>query len=126
MNVDYFIRCKESDKPALLEIARQLGVLRLDGGQWVSTNTAWVWEPIGRIYKDVDNKPVVSTAPDGSPYWHANLRITQSLYELATAVYAQRPTPELAAGLADFSRFFFTDPETGEATRPADPAVIFL
>lgn len=122
---DYFIRCKEADKPKLLTLAEQLQILRKVDGQHQVLAPEWAWVPIGPIYRDDGaGNLVLSKAPDGATWWHANLRITMDLMPHAQAVYAASPTPELAAGLASIGSYFFVD-ANGRATRPADPAVVF-
>ena len=124
---DYFIRCKQADKPALFTLAAELGILKQQEGVTVPCDPAWVWQEVGAIYKQVGPGPLdvePSKAPDGSVWWHANLRLTMDLMDHCQAVYAAAPTPELASGLANIGRFFFVD-ASGRATRPNDPAIVF-
>jgi len=60
--------------------------------------------------------------PDGNPYVHANLITTKNLREAAEALAAARP--EIAAGLADLSKYFVTDAD-GNAVAPAQPHRVF-
>jgi hypothetical protein len=127
---DYFIRCKMQDKSRLLMLSQILGILKTsedDSGQYVPTNPAWVWVPIGALYQPSEVDPEVfepRRAPDNSIWWHANLRLTMDLLEHAQAVYEANPSPELAQGLQAISDFFYTD-ANGRATRPLQLAVDF-
>lgn len=124
---DYYLRCKEADRPQLMALAELLGILRKEGGAWVPCDPRWVWVEVGTVYRPAGDNPEAqepARAPDGSVWWHANLRLTMDLLEHAQAVYAAAPTPELAAGLADVGCFFITD-ASGRAARPDNPAVVF-
>lgn len=120
---DYFLRCRQADRPALMALAWQLGVLRDDAGTPVAAQPQWVWVPIGAICAPGTQQPLL--APDGQPWWHANLRMTVDLRQHAEAVCAAQPSPELAAALADIARFFIVDAE-GRAARPVLPAFDFV
>ena len=60
--------------------------------------------------------------PDGNPYVHANLITPVNLREAAEALAAARP--EIAAGLADLSKYFVTAAD-GNAVAPTQPHRVF-
>lgn len=126
---EYFLRCRESQRPRLLALGVQLGVLIRDeqGQHHAPPGAAWV--EVGRICEVVGGtpeSPVVAckAAPDGELYWHANLMTPINLRQRAQALAAGNG--DIAAALADVDSYFVTDPATGEAVRPAAPAVRFM
>lgn len=118
---DYYIRCKQSDKDTLLALAVEMGVLQSTEQGHVPASANEAWYEIGALYENEQ----VAADENGEPYWHANLRTTYDLMERAQQVYAEKPTPTLAHGLANIGKFFFVN-EEGRASAPASPAVVFL
>lgn len=121
---DYFIRCTQADIPAMRALGLALGILAQHEGQWFA-NAPHAYQELGSLH-GADGMPIL--ALDGQPYWHANLRFAgPSLLGHAQAVLAASPSSELATAIEpqNFRRFFVVDPVTGEATRPAQPAVVF-
>lgn len=69
---DYYLRCRESDRPKLYAMAVALGVLAEANGIYtLASGWEGAWSEVGTIYRDGD--PVCT--PDGEVYWHANLRL---------------------------------------------------
>lgn len=126
---DYCIRCAWPDVPGLYALAVALGVLApLDDGTYaIAPPYTGGWDVIGEIHRAtgevIDDVPVTAPICDasGAPYWHANLRINASLYELAQA----SADPAVQAGLADLARWFVVGAD-GLATLPAQPARVWL
>lgn len=118
---DYYLRCSQDDVPALMELAVELGILRLEGVWYVPVKDCWVWVPIGLLYEG--ESPIRNV--DGVPYWHANLRLDCDLYAMAQDAYRTRPSPVLAYGLTHIGEFFYVG-QDGRAKRPAEPQVVFL
>ncbi len=131
---DYFVRCVESDVPALYALAGALGVLQPvpdTDAHTVAPPHSGAWDVVGPIYRptgemlDVGGieSPVTAPicSPDGQPYWHANLRIDASLMDLAQA----SDDPAVQAGLGDLARWFVVGAD-GMATAPQQPARVWL
>lgn len=120
---DYYIRCHPDNVAMLLALAVTLGVLRLDdeSGEHLPAEPTTVWDVVGTIERD--GQPVC--APDGAPYWHANLRMVGSLNDLAQQAYAANPSAELGTALAMIPDLFVVD-EQGVVRMPAQPARVFL
>ena len=123
----YYIRCHPADVPELLALGVMLGVLIEQDGTHVAA-TGMVWDVIGPIPRatgeaDADGQPVMQplSAPDGAPYWHANLNTPDSMSLLAHAQQLAADRPEIAQALAAVPRFFVADPATGTATAPRQP-----
>ena len=122
---DYFIRCAQSDKPELYRLAEALGQVTYNPETQTYSGPGWV--DIGQIYRETGEtvtdaetvQPIALTAPvtapDGQPYYHANLRTSDDLRALAES----RGIP-----VADLGRFFVVD-EEGNPTAPKQPAVVF-
>ncbi len=111
---DYALRCTQQDKPQLIALGVALGVLQIDAETGVVSGTQGsAWDEIGPIY-DAAGNPVL--APDGQPYWHANLRTEVDL----RAAAAQASVPE-----ADLGRWFLVDAD-GRPVLPATPARVWL
>lgn len=128
---DYYIRCLPEDFTKLLQLAEAVGILRQEGGAYVPENPAWVWQPIGKLFRYVGPGPEdfeVIASPEGTPYEHANLRLTMDLLLYCQEVYTASPNAELAAAMANVSGFFFTQEVDGvqRAARPVTPSAVFL
>ncbi len=131
---DYFVRCVESDVPALYALAGALGVLQPvpDTDTYaIAPPHSGAWDVVGAIHRpigevqtvDGTESPVTAPicSPDGQPYWHANLRIDASLNELAQA----SDNPAVLAGLGDLARWFVVGAD-GLAAAPLQPARAWL
>lgn len=143
---DYAIRCTQADVPQLLALAERLGVLsphtdlegNPTGGHGLHSDRRGGWDVLGTIYRPTGGT-VRHTMPGGyeievpkteavcdeagEPYWHANLRIDIDLAERAREMAAG--DPEIAEALANLSRWFVIDPETGHARLPKSPARVW-
>lgn len=135
--IDYFIRCRQVDVAALRALGQALGLLVEQEGAWHAV-ARHAYQELGTLHRPTGQTiqtpegPAPEMAPvldgDGQPYWHANLRFAgESLLARAQEVAAANPSPELTAAVApeSWSRFFVTDPQTGNATRPDYPSVVF-
>jgi len=119
---DYALRCTQQDKPQLIHLGMALGVLQIVQERDPETNQlvnlqvtgaqGSAWDEIGPIYEN--DLPIL--APDGEPYWHANLRTEVNLAEAAAA-----------AGIPDdgLSRWFVVGPD-GRPVLPTTPARVWL
>ncbi len=127
---NYYIRCLESDRPALYAAAVALGLLTplTDGAGYVSARPDFVWDEIGPIYRpagatttdEAGNEiPIMTPLSDanGNPYWHCNAYAGFSVGELAAAA----TDPAVSQAISDIPRFFLTD-ASGAAIAPAHPA----
>ncbi len=113
--VDNALRCIESDYPALLGLAKAMGVIDADG----NAADGVCWDYIG--YKHLENGDVLRDA-EGNPYVHVNVRPPFSVGQAAADAASN---PAIAAALGDPSRFFVTD-ENGNAVDPVVPMRVFL
>jgi hypothetical protein len=127
---NYFLRCLESDRPKLLSLGVLLGALQESEGKHYATagdfvEIGYVYRPTGETVL-VDGIETALTEPvgdeNGNLYWHANLRTTMNLREIAEAMAVSNP--ELAEGLSQLYRYFVTD-ELGQPKAPNDPAVVW-
>lgn len=118
---DYYIRCKEADRPKLYALAEALGILtNTEGVYTLAAGWEGGWSEVGTIYRD--EQPVLD--PEGSPYWHANLRLKiVSLTDHAMAVAAGNP--DVAAALGDLAGWFVAD-ANGTPVPPKQPAQVWL
>ena len=126
----YFLRTIPADYEQMIALGVTLGAIKITDE--VISAPGGCWDYIGPIY--VPTGEVVQTEfgpqpvmvprcdPDGNPYVHANLITTKNLREAAEALAAARP--EIAAGLADLSKYFVTDAD-GNAVAPAQPHRVF-
>jgi hypothetical protein len=117
----YFLRCRQADAQALVELCASLGALvehpAIDGQPASVTATrGGCWEPIGAIYRasgatDEDGREIMLPVPDpdGAPYWHANLTTAVNLPALIDS--------------ADWGRWFILD-DQGQIRAPNSPARI--
>ena len=132
MNV-YYIRCAPADWPQLIELGKKLGaVTETEDGQIVATQGG-AWDYIGEIHQPTGQTttdsegitvPVMApiTAPDGTPYLHANLITPLALGELAISLRDTDQT--IAQVLEQLSKFFLLDAE-GNARLPTQPHRVF-
>lgn len=130
--IDYHLRCTQQDVPNLLALAVQLGVLRYDEetSQHYAVDPGACWDVIGTVHRPTGNTietpegpipemlPVL--APDGEPYWHANLRLPYSLMDRAQEVGG----PDIALALTQLPRWFVAD-INGNPIAPSYPARVF-
>lgn len=125
----YYIRCHPADVAELLALGVMLGVLKESEGAHVAAQPGIVWDVIGLIHRatageaDAEGQPAMQplAAPDGAPYWHANLHTPDSMSLLAHAQQLAADRPEIAQALAAVPRFFVADPATGTAIAPRQP-----
>lgn len=140
---EYFLRCIESDRPLLDNLAVKLGIRQLtvdDDGtkQYGSVNCEWVeigylQVPTGEFIEVTDEsgevvkQPVMKPKADaeGNLYWHCNLRVYKSLGEIAEELYAKTQDRSLGAAMQSMHKFFVTG-EDGRPVRPKNPCVVFL
>ena len=130
---DYYIRALPKDWPTLIGLGVKLGALTVhkteDGESVVSATTPGSWDFIGVLYKPTGN---IIEAPDedipemteitdekGTAYWHANLRTTVHLGEVAREM--AKTDPEIADAMQALDRFFLLD-EQGNPRAPSQPA----
>jgi len=130
---DYYIRALPKDWPTLIALGEKLGALTVhkteDGESVVSATTPGSWDFIGVLYKPTGN---IIEAPDedipemteitdeeGTAYWHANLRTTVHLGEVAREM--AKTDPEIADAMQALDRFFLLD-EQGNPRAPSQPA----
>ena len=115
MNI-YYIRTVAEDYPQLIALGKLLGaIIEVDGAIYAPFGQ---WDYIGPIVKDG------SSLKDGQgrEYIHANIATPVSLR--ATAVALAATNPDVAAGLANLSKYFLLDGQ-GNATAPAIPYRVF-
>ena len=119
---EYFIRCKEADRPKLYALAEALGILTNTEGVYTLAG-GWEggWDEVGL---DLPGRESRVFDHDGNPYWHANLRLRiVSLTEHAMAVAAGNP--DVAAALGDLAGWFVAD-ANGAPVPPKQPAQVWL
>lgn len=127
----YYLRCIAADYDNMIQLGVLLGALQVTDGIVTATNGG-CYDLVGTIHKptgetvetEFGSQPVMVPRcdPDGNPYVHANLITPVNLREAAEALAAARP--EIAAGLADLSKYFVTDAD-GNAVAPAQPHRVF-
>ena len=133
---DYYIRALPKDWPTLIALGEKLGVLTVhkteDGESVVSATTPGSWDFIGVLYKPTgmllpasdesgDAVPEMTEVTDekGTAYWHANLRTTVHLGEVARQM--AKTDKAVAKAMKSLSKFFLLDDE-GNPRAPAQPA----
>jgi hypothetical protein len=130
---DYYVRALPSDWPTLIALGEKLGVLSVytdeTGAETVSAKGPGCWDFIGVLYKPTGKTlktpegPVPEMAPvadgSGTPFWHANLRTTVSLGQVAREM--AQTDPKVAAALSSLDRFFLLDAE-GNPREPSQPS----
>jgi hypothetical protein len=126
---DYYIRCTQAKVPELLKLAVMVGILKQpEAGVYYPASPQIVWVPLGTLYKSSANPeiaPEPRLAPDGKPWFHANLRVPfDSLLDYVQGVYAANPSPELGAAIASIGDFFLLNQDGTQAV-PGNPAVVF-
>jgi hypothetical protein len=127
---NYFLRCLESDKAALLALGVLLSVLQESEGRHYAVagdfvEIGYVYRPTGEtVVVDGIETPVTEPVRDenGNLYLHANLRTTINLRERAEAMAVSNP--ELAEALASLDKYFVTD-ELGQPKAPTNPAMVW-
>ena len=126
--VDNALKCIESDYPALLALAQEMGVITVDDGV-VTPAPGCAWDYIGYKREGLppaegvpDTRPIL-TDGNGHKYVHINVRTPFSVGEAAVTAAASNPT--IAAALGDPARFFVTD-GNGNAVDPQVPMRVFL
>lgn len=117
---DYALRCIESDYDELVHNATLLGVIDVVNGKPFEKNGG-IWDEIGYKYKD---DGTILTDGLGNKYVHINVRSPLDVDAIARELADDHP--EIAQGLAEFGRFFITDPETGKWAWPQQPIRVFL
>lgn len=120
---NYYLKCLKSDVQLLQELAIQLGVLAISEESVFTVPSPYsgAWDVIGEVYREGETSPLSSEG--GVPYWHANLRVSCDLQEVASSL--AEAYPEIAEGLASISRWFVVD-ESGIATSPNNPTRVWL
>lgn len=129
----YYLRCIESDKPLLFNLAQKLGLLvDVDG---VLTPQGCTWDEVGYIHVPtgktlvVDGVETPETAPsadkNGKKYWHINLFVEPPLEQIAAEIYAKTKDKTIGAAMADMARLFVADAD-GQPVAPKAPARVFL
>jgi hypothetical protein len=130
---DYYIRALPKDWPTLIALGVKLGALSVhkteDGESVVSATTPGSWDFIGVLYRPTGN---IIEAPDedipemtevtdeeGKVYWHANLRTTVHLGEMAREM--AKTDKAVAKAMKSLSKYFLLDDE-GNPRAPAQPA----
>jgi hypothetical protein len=123
--VDNALRCIEDDYPALVNLAKAMGVLD-ENGNAVAGIT---WDYIGYKYVgtppgegETDTRTILSNA-QGKKYVHINVRTPFSVGQAAAEAAAVNPA--IAVALGDPSRFFVTD-SNGLPVDPVVPMRVFL
>lgn len=111
------LRCIETDYPALIALAKMMGVLDANGNP---AHDGIEWDYIG--YKQLDNGEILKDG-NGIPYVHVNVITPFSVGQAAAEAAASNPA--IAAALGDPSRFFVTNPD-GSAKDPEFPMRVFL
>ena len=130
----YYLRCIESDKPLLFNLAQKLGllvdvdgVLTPQGCTWVEIG--YIPLPTGKIIVNEDGTETPETAPsadkNGNKYWHINLRVEPPLDQIASEIYAKTKDKTIGAAMADMARFFVADAD-GQPIAPKAPFGVFL
>jgi hypothetical protein len=136
MYLDYYLRSLPQHWPTLIALGVKLGALSVyeaeDGESVVSTATPGCWDFIGVLHKPTGNllpasfeggealpEMVPVTDEDGVAYWHANLRTTLDLGEVAREM--AQTDPEIADAMRTLDLFFLLDAE-GRPRAPARPA----
>lgn len=139
MYLDYFVRALPADWPLLVHLGEKLGALRVSqppvdengepiGEPTVSAAAPGAWDFLGVIHKPTGNMieteqgEVPETAPvvdaNGEAYWHANLRTTVNLGDVAQQL--AESDPEVAEAMSQLGRFFLLD-EAGQPRAPSAP-----
>lgn len=128
----YWLRCADADLPQLLALGHALGVIQTNEGV-VTATQGGCWVEIGTLPDPATAQvgfgelPVVYSDirrdPQGRPYWHANLRTPIDIRAAAEALAIANPS--IAEALSEVPKFFVTDAE-GNATSPANPALVFV
>lgn len=130
---DYYVRALPSDWPTLIALGEKIGVLSVytdeTGAETVIVKGPGCWDFIGVLYKPTGKViktkegPVDEMAPvvdgSGTPFWHANLRTTVSLGQVAREM--AQTDPKVAAALSSLDRFFLLDAE-GNPREPSQPS----
>lgn len=126
----YYLRTIPADYEQMIALGVTLDAIQINDE--VISAPGGCWDYIGPIYvptgetiqTEFGPQPVMVPRcdPDGNPYVHANLITPVNLREAAEALAAARP--EIAAGLADLSKYFVTDAD-GNAVAPAQPHRVF-
>lgn len=141
---DYYLRCQQSEITTLYAMGLSLGLVTqaVDqsgnpiAGQYVAV-PPHALDVIGTKYKPTGQMTTVTQA-DGStmqvpqmatvvdstgvPYYHANLRTPIDLLAQAEA----SADPNVQAALKQIASWFITDPATGLAAAPAEPARVWF
>ncbi len=131
MIIPYYLRCKQSDYPELVALAKLLGIIAEHDGKLYGINSNdWdyrgtLFEPSGQ-FEIVEGmqQPVMQPIADetGTPYVHVNVNLRFDLGERANAMAVSHP--ELAAALSQTGKFFILD-ENGKPRAPRNPQVMF-
>lgn len=130
---DYYIRALPKDWPTLLALGQTLGAITVttsdDGSETVSCTGPGCWDFLGVLFTptgktiDTDEGPVPEmkavTDAKGTAYWHANLRTTMHLGEVAREMAAA--DKQVAKALQSLGKFFLLD-EEGNPRTPSQPA----
>ena len=146
--IDYYLRCKASNRARLLALGERLGaitVLRTPRPDDLPGEVEVVQATGGGCFLEIGAIPdertgdlvesalypgvmvrvgVKPRSEDGEPLWHANLRTPINLRQRAMEMAAADPT--IAAELAQLRRYFVTRPgQPDAAAAPQSPARVF-
>jgi len=118
---DNALRCIESDYPALLQLAQELGVIVVENGNVIpEKDVAWTF--LGYKRDHLDESKFVSDE-NGNKYVHSNVRTPYSVGERVAQFATDHP--DIAAAMGDVSRFFVVD-ENGNPIDPKFPMAVYL
>jgi hypothetical protein len=131
MITPYYLRCKQSDYPELVALAKLLGIIAEYDGQLYGINGN-DWDYRGTLYEPTGETVTVEgmevalqrqiADETGTPYVHVNVNLRFDLGERARELAAT--SPEMAAALAQTGWFFLLD-ESGKPRAPRNPQVRF-
>ena len=121
---DYYLRCRMSDFPKMLGLGRALGVIQYVDGV-ITPIGRGAWDEAGWKYPDQEEGKPKGEPLGGKddPWMHVNFRTEHNIRDLA--VKLAKDKPDVAAGLAQLSRYFITDSD-GNAVAPEFPMKVFL
>lgn len=127
----YFLRTIPADYEQMIALGVTLGAIKITdevisapGGCWDYIGPIYV--PTGEVVQNLLQGPVPVMTPrvdaNGAEYIHVNLITPVNLKESAQALAEAHP--EVAAGLANLSKYFLVDAE-GNAVAPNMPHRVF-
>jgi len=114
----YYLRCRQSRYPTLVDRGVRMGAIRQENGV-ISSVGPGAWDYVGK--KTLEDGTLAGGAKD--PFIHVNFRTEADLKKLA--MIAAQTDLDIAAGLGEIASYFIVDAE-GKATAPAFPMRVFL